>query len=213
MSLRIAVDLDGVLADMAGELARQAGTLFGEVTERRLTQREQRRLWRHAETIENFWETLPELEPGTIRRFAALAAERRWEIIFLTTRPAAAGETSQVQTQRWLVSKGFALPSVFVVQGSHGRIAAALDLDFVVDDRPDNCLDIVVDSKARAILVWRGDERELPAPSRRVGIGIVKSFKECLDILAEVDAPSAEPAGFVERVKKLLGLSEQAKEG
>ncbi len=36
------------------------------------------------------------------------------------------GATPQVQTQRWLESKGFRLPSVFVVQGSRGRIAAAL---------------------------------------------------------------------------------------
>jgi hypothetical protein len=208
MALRIAVDLDGVLADMAGELARQAGVLFGETGERHLNSREQRRLWRHAETIENFWETLPEHEPGAVKRLATLASERRWEIIFLTTRPAAAGATSQVQTQRWLVSKGFPLPSVYVVQGSRGRIASALDLDFVVDDRPDNCLDVVVDSKARALLVWRDAERDLPATARRVGIGIVKSVRECLDILSEVDTPSAEPAGFVERVKKLLGLNE-----
>ena len=39
------------------------------------------------------------------------------EIIFLTKRPESAGATAQVQTQRWLQSKGFALPSVFVVQG------------------------------------------------------------------------------------------------
>ena len=64
-------------------------------------------------------------------------------------------------------SKGFTLPSVFVVQGSRGRIAAALGLDIVVDDRPENCLDVVVDSKARAILVWREDEKLLPSAARR----------------------------------------------
>src|SRR6476661_5484879 len=76
-------------------------------------------------------------------------------------------------SQRWLESKGFSLPSVFVVQGSRGRIADALGLDIVVDDRPENCLDVVVDSKARAILVWREDESLLPAAARRLGIGVV----------------------------------------
>src|SRR3989442_2030348 len=140
-----------------------------------MTSRQQRKLWRHVENIENFWETLKELEPGVIKHLAAIAAERRWEIIFLTKRPQTVGLTAQVQTQHWLQSKGFPLPSVFVVQGSRGRIAAALDLHIVVDDRPENCLDVVVDSKARAILVWRDDEKLPPAGTRRLGIGVVKT--------------------------------------
>src|SRR5206468_6136381 len=110
-----------------------------------------------------------ELEPGAIARLAALAVERRWEIIFLTKRPRSAGATAQVQTQRWLEAKGFTLPSVFVVQGSRGRIASALALDVVVDDRPENCLDVVVDSSARAILVWRSATEPVPSSAQRLG--------------------------------------------
>lgn len=175
-----------------------------------MTGRQQRRLWHHVESIENFWGTLAELEPGVIPRLAALAAERRWEIIFLTKRPETAGATAQIQSQRWLESKGFPLPSVYVVQGSRGRIAAALDLDIVIDDRPENCLDVVVDSKARAILVWRDDEKQLPAAARRLGIGVVKSVSECLDILTEIDAPSEERSGIVDRVMRLFKLKEPA---
>ena len=40
MSLRIAFDLDGVLADMEGELVRQAERLFGERMTRRLQERD-----------------------------------------------------------------------------------------------------------------------------------------------------------------------------
>jgi len=253
VSLRIAFDLDGVLADMDGELVRQADLLFGEQTTRRLrerssereaptspavppansdsagnttsepgppveldavprivklqmTARQERRLWRHVEAIENFWETLAEIEPGTVARLAAVATERKWEVLFLTKRPASAGATAQVQTQRWLEAKGFALPSVYVVQGSRGRIAAALALDFLIDDRPENCLDIVVDSKARAVLVWRDGGRPVPIAAHRLGIGVVKSVEECLDILTQVDAPASETAGVVDRVMQLLGL-------
>jgi hypothetical protein len=252
--LRIAFDLDGVLADMESELVRQAEDLFGEAMTRRLhhrdadpsrdpadsatdapasaegrqpitdaasentppllnldmTSRQQRKLWHHVETIENFWETLNELEPGVIERLASIAAARRWEIIFLTRRPESAGATAQVQSQRWLRSKGFPLPSVYVVQGSRGRIAAALHLDIVIDDRPENCLDVVVDSKARAILVWRDDEKLLPSAARRLGIGVVKTVGECLDILTQVDSPQPEQPGMMDRVKRLLGLKETA---
>ena len=251
MSLRIAFDLDGVLADMDGELVRQAELLFGGRIARRpqerasesgtspavppnpdgakdatsepcppvvesvavppivklqMTSRQERRLWRHVEAIDNFWETLTEIEPGAVARLAAVATERKWEVLFLTKRPASAGATAQLQTQRWLEAKGFALPSVYVVQGSRGRIAAALGLDFVIDDRPENCLDIVVDSKARAVLVWRDGERPLPIAAHRLGIGVVKSVEECLDILTRVDTPTSNTAGVMDRVMQLLGL-------
>ena len=246
MALRIAFDLDGVLADMESELGRQAEMLFGETMAQRLreraagaaappdaadasdepptgnlagtlideppvrtlkmTPRQQRRLWRHVEAIEDFWLTLSEMEPGIVERVAMLAAERRWEVIFLTKRPQTAGATAQVQTQRWLEAHGFPLPSVYVVQGSRGKIAAALDLDIIVDDRPENCLDVVVDSKARAILVWRGGQPQLPAAARRLGIGVVQSIAECLDVLTQIDTPASEQIGMKERVMRLLGL-------
>lgn len=175
-----------------------------------MTTRQQRRLWHHVETIENFWESLEEIEPGAIARLHELATARRWEIIFLTKRPESAGSIAQVQTQRWLESKGFKLPSVYVVQGSRGRIAAALNLDVVIDDRPENCLDVVVDSKARAILVWHEDDHQLPAAARRLGIGVVKSVEQCLDILTQVDTPAADQPGVMGRVMRLLGLKEPA---
>ena len=256
--MRIAFDLDGVLADMESELVRRAEALFGDTISRRpahrapgapsasaaatttvdtpaetsetpaqaaadaapdnappllrlnMSSRQQRKLWAHVESIQNFWMTLEELEPGIIERLAAVAAERRWEIIFLTKRPQTVGYTAQVQSQRWLEAKGFTLPSVYVVQGSRGRIAAALGLDIVVDDRPENCLDVVIDSKARAILVWRDDESLVPAATRRLGIGVVKSVAECLDILTQVDASADERPGMMTRVMRLLGLKEPA---
>lgn len=250
MALRIGFDLDGVLADMEGELVRQAEILFGEPMTRRvepravrdqadaarasaeamdatpvdgaandvppllklrMTPRQQRRLWRHVESIENFWESLTPLEPGVIERLARLTIERRWEIIFLTKRPKTVGVTAQLQTQRWLESHGFKLPSVYVVQGSRGRIAAALALDIVIDDRPENCLDVAVDSKARAILIWREGQNQLPAATQRLGIGVVKTVAECLDILTQIDSDAArEEPGVLNRVMRMLGLKEPA---
>jgi hypothetical protein len=254
MSLRIAFDLDGVLADMESELVRQSEILFGEsplarekrsrsigrvtdaavvdqpalddsgetadatgpapdfappVIRLNTTTGQQRRLWRHVRAIENFWEGLDEIEPGVVHQLARLANERRWELIFLTKRPDTAGATAQVQTQRWLEDKGFTLPSVFVVQGSRGRIAAALALDVVVDDRPENCLDVVADSKARAILVWRPRASRPPAMAKRLGIGVVKSVVDCLDVLTQFDTARDDPS-VMKRVMRLLGLTGRA---
>lgn len=247
MPLRIGFDLDGTLADMEGELIRQAEILFGQPMARpvgsrppasdinpafaggtpgdapaepaadneppllklKLTKRQQGKLWGHVESIENFWQTLGECEPGIVERLGRLAGERRWEIIFLTKRPEGAGATAQLQTQLWLEARGFHLPSVYVVQGSRGRIAAALGLDVIVDDRPENCLDVAVESKARAILIWREGAGQLPAAAQRLGIGVVKTVAECLDILTQLDSTREQP-GMLSRVKRLLGLKEPA---
>ena len=172
----------------------------------KMTPRQTSRLWRHVETVENFWQNLQEIEPGSLARLGQLAAERRWEIIFLTKRPPTAGATAQVQSQKWLESKGFPLPSVFVVQGNRGRIAQALGLDIVVDDRPENCLDVVTDSKARAVLVWREKQEGLPTAARRLGIGVVESIAECLNILVQIDTiVPEEKSGVFNRVLRILG--------
>ncbi len=226
--MRLAFDLDGVLADMENALHREARSLFGtaaaaaeppaldpadadapadapvQLRALALTPRQRARLWRHVRGIRNFWETLDEIEAGAIRRLASLSLARRWEVLFVTSRPDSAGDTVQLQSQRWLQQKGFPIPSVYVVKGSRGKIAEAMGLDVVIDDHPENCLDIALESKARAILVWRGDEATVPASARRLGIGDVPTVAACLDILERVDA-QAEP-GLIDRLKRAFGF-------
>jgi hypothetical protein len=228
MPLRVAFDLDGTIADMQTILREHAQKLFGEpkpaapdpapaaegvpsepdtskaVAQLRLTSRQQVRLWQHVKTVENFWAGLPEMEPGIVARIAQTAVARRWEVIFLTTRPLVAGETTQLQTQRWLEAHGFPLPSVFVVQRSRGTIAQALELDAVVDDRAENCLDVAMDSSAKPILIWPGDAETLPPGAKRLGVRIVPSISEALAILVQLDDLKNDK-GVVRSIKKLFG--------
>jgi hypothetical protein len=74
-----------------------------------------------------------------------------------------------------------------------------------VDDRPENCLDITIDSKARAILIWRSEETGVSASARRLGIGGTASVAECLNLLIHADEPD-NGAGLMTRLRKLLGL-------
>jgi len=237
--LRLGFDLDGTLADLQAALAREARTLFPAVDpatlprsvsptatpgepdgtnvsesdvglSKQLTSRQQRELWKFALSRVNFWETLDEIEPGALGRLYGLVQQRRWEVIFLTSRPESSGDNAQAQSHRWLAAHGFTAPSVFVVHGSRGKIAAALALDVLVDDRPENCLDVAIDSTARAILVWRGDEDKVPGSARQLGIGSVGSIGQCLDILEELDRTEADGGGMIERLKRLLGLKPRA---
>lgn len=171
-----------------------------------LTPRQTDAVWKELCGTPDFWETLPETEPGIVGRVAAIAEERRWEIIFLTSRPATDGRTVQRQSQRWLERKGFPLPSVYVVHGSRGRIADALRLHVVVDDRPDNCLDITLESKARAVLIWRGAAAAIPSSAKRLGIGVEPTVAACLSVLIEADRAADNPADVMQRLRRLLGL-------
>jgi uncharacterized HAD superfamily protein len=170
-----------------------------------LTSRQQMQLWEHVKSIENFWTTLPELEPGIISRIGRAALERRWEVIFLTTRPSTAGELVQLQSQRWLEAHGFQFPSVFVVQRSRGKIADALQLDAFVDDRPENCLDIAVESKAKVILVWHGNMKDVPAGAKRLGVRPVSTIRDAVQLLEQLDDVRQQPT-LMRSIKRAFGV-------
>jgi hypothetical protein len=229
MALRVAFDLDGTIADMHVVLRKEAERLFGEaelstaveqsgaevgtkneaesvqvMAELHLTGRQQARLWEHVKTIDNFWIGLPEMEPGIVARLSSLATARRWEVIFLTTRPLVAGDTVQIQSQRWLEAHGFRLPSVFVVRRSRGKVADALELDAVVDDRPENCVDVAVDSTATPILIWPGDPSHVPPGAKRLGVRVVTSISEAIDVVIKLDDLKNE-TGVVRSLKKFFG--------
>lgn len=234
--MRLGFDLDGTVADLQSALAREARRLFPDIDPATLPRsvaadspassdesvngetppsigalsaRQQRELWSAVCARTNFWETLQEIEPGALARLFTLARERRWEIIFLTSRPETAGDTAQNQSFRWLAARGYLTPSIFVVHGSRGKIATALQLDVVVDDRPENCLDVAIDSATRPILVWRGDEGKVPGSARQLGIGAVGSIAECLDLLEQIETPEHSGVGMMDRLKRLLGLKPQ----
>ena len=240
--MRVAFDLDGVLAELHEPFVKAAVTMFpsldraaiksadiGASPEDRddpeaageavtdvpapaayepLSSHQSDAVWRHLAGIEDFWESLNEIETGAIKRLAEMADERRWEVLFITSRPKSAGRTVQRQSQRWLERCGFPLPSVYVVHGSRGRIAAALNVDVVVDDRPENCLDVVLESKAGALLVWRGAPDTVPGSARRLGIAVVPTVAACLDAIIKAQDGGAE-RGFLERLRSLFGLRVQ----
>lgn len=227
MGLRVAIDLDGTVADLSRamhDIAKKkfrklqqadapnaaAEAVDGALPTDRPTLRDLDlsasdldRLWTHVLKQRNFWTTLDEMEPGVIARIQQLADERRWEVLFITTRPLAAGATTQVQSQEWLAAKGFRHPSVYVVKGSRGRVATALDLDAVIDDRPENCLDVATESAARAILVWSGPPESLGPGVARHGVVVKASIHEALNELEDMDREKR--GGVMRSIKRFFG--------
>lgn len=220
MSLRIGIDMDGVLADFLSAFRQVETRLFGpgaevapedpeeeeERQERGLfeTRQRHRAIWREIETTGNFWTTLEPLGRDAVRRLQELSLTHRWEVFFITQRPASAGETVQRQTQRWLRDQGFELPSVLVVSGSRSAVVHALRLDYHVDDSMQHCLDVIADSPAKTILVVPDSSESGIAHARKLGMAPVSTIDQALDILEQATVARTNPS-MLQRLSALVG--------
>jgi hypothetical protein len=191
MSLRIGIDIDGVLADFRTAfhqaakrcLGRDVSDGAGGSSPQVLEQREIKRVWDYVAKTPNWWLDLPAYEPEEIARLYSVARASGWEVFFLTNRPASGGDTVQFQTQWWLERHGFYLPAVLTVPGSRGEVANGLRLDLVVDDLVMNCVDVVAASAAKAVLLMRDGDEPGRAHAIDRGIGVVATFAEALVVL------------------------------
>jgi hypothetical protein len=175
-----------------------------DATARFHSRRREEAVWEAIEGIPDFWTTLRPLAPHAVRRIHELMLRYKWEVFFITQRPFTAGETVQRQTQRWLVAQGFDLPSVLVLHGSRGTAAKALRLDYHVDDRPQNCVDVAADSEAKTILIVSESNHHAIASARKLGIGVVHRIGDALDILDQATLAQTNPSLF-RRLANMVG--------
>jgi hypothetical protein len=175
-----------------------------DVQARLETRRREDAVWKAIESTPNFWTTLRPLDERAVGRIHELMLRHRWEVFFITQRPYTAGETVQRQTQRWLVAQGFDLPTVLVLRGARGTAAAALGLDYHVDDRPKNCMDVVADSEAKTILIVSATNQSAIASAKKLGIGVAHRINDALDILDQATLAQTNPTLF-QRIANMVG--------
>jgi hypothetical protein len=214
MSLRVAFDLDGGLADFRTafqQAADEAGIGARPQTAEAsaidpLSSREIKAIWAHVKRSSNWWTRLSAYEPQQLTRLYELSRRWKWEVVFMTRRPATEGDPVQFQTQWWLEQHGFYYPAVVTVPGSRGELANALRLDVIVDDQLLNCVDVVGGSTAKALLLLRdGHDRAAEDHAISRGIGVVKTLEEAIDVISHMHESVGERRGRLQRLSDWFG--------
>lgn len=146
--LKLGIDVDGILSDfvlryreicltLSARAVPQAVTDWG-MSNWGLTQEEHKQAWAIVTATPNFYLGLPPYEE--INRRAMIEFSRKHRLYFITTRMATAGAPIEIQTGAWLsLYCGIEYPTV-LVEEQKGQVAAALKLDAMIDDRPENLL-------------------------------------------------------------------------
>jgi hypothetical protein len=208
MSLRIGLDMDGVLADFRTAfhesaqrcLKRDVQTAGSPGARETLGEGDLKIVWDLVARTPNWWMEVQPYEPEQIARLHDLTRELGWEVFFLTKRPPSAGDTVQFQTQSWLERYGFYLPAVLTVPGSRGEVANGLRLDIVVDDLILNCVEVVSASPSKAMLMLRDPHAPTQKHATDRGIGVIATLREAIDVFERLQQTLPERRGRLMRL-------------
>lgn len=217
MSLRIGIDVDGVIADFRTAFhAAAVRCLRRDVAESDdvessgpLSPDDIRTVWDHIARTQNWWMEVPPYEPDQIARLYSLTRAAGWEIFFLTKRPPSAGDSVQFQTQWWIERFGFYLPAVLTVPGSRGDIASGLRLDMIIDDQILNCIEVVSASPTKALLMLRSTNAATREHASNRGIGVVSSLAEAISVLDRLQEVLPHKRGRLLRLSEWFSPAEE----
>lgn len=199
--LNIGLDVDDVLADFIGRYLELCREMYGKpapgvmptdwnMLSLGLTPEQLEGVWRRIREEHNFWTNLKRVEGVNVNALDPLADHK---LYFITSRVPTIGNSVEYQTAQWLL---FALAQEFptvIVTDKKGPVAAALELDYFIDDRPKNCNE-VKDHRPACNVFMKSTAHNAGQTYR--GINRVRDVNEFVEeIKKAVRAESERPVG------------------
>lgn len=156
MQLRVGLDIDGVLANFNApfielihkfsgvQLPKASSTYpnrWNYEEDAGMTKSRSNEMWEYIKQSEDFWETIPPYSytNDVLLGFLDLESYEDVAVYFVTNRM---GRKVKQQTEAWLVDNGYVAPTVIIARNK-GLVAEALNLTHYIDDKPENCVDVV----------------------------------------------------------------------
>lgn len=148
--LNIGLDVDGVISAFVPAARKLCKQLFNGRPDDALVQtswafdslgitpEEENKLWRRIDAIPNWWLDHKPMENTDL--LPQLCEKHR--VIFITNRKDGTGWPIEDQTKVWL-KRNFGLNNTnVIISDKKGPVAAGLKLDYFIDDRPKNCIEV-----------------------------------------------------------------------
>lgn len=186
----IGVDVDGVLSDFITAARTLLKEMYGKPDDALvqttwafeslgITAEEEKEMWKRIDSIPNWW--MGHYAMLDTNLIVKLAAKHR--VVFITNRKDGAGLPIEIQTSHWLVNLlDLAYPMV-IISGNKGPVAAGLDLDYFIDDRPKNVNEVKLASPLTDVFLLDGTYNQTEPLVE--GIYHVKSFNEFAHLILE----------------------------
>ena len=172
--MRYGIDIDGVLADFVkGFASLNDGTWQLDLSSwgLGLTREQELDGWKKVTEDADFWLDLDVLNRFPQERLAPMDV-----VYFITKRKETPGRSTAQEAAKWLYKKqGIAFPTVLALDNK-GETCRALKVDAFIDDKPENCWDVMSQSPTTRVFLM-----DQPWNQWDTKVTRVKSLEEFFD--------------------------------
>lgn len=184
--LRVGIDVDDVLADFIPEFTRVCHKLFGKPRPEcrpvdwgwsnfGLSKGEIDAAWQYIRETPNFWiGVAPRMDARFLAEMPHVAK------FFITSRFDTAGHAADWQTARWLELHFAQEYPVVLCSTPKGETARVLKLDYFIDDRPENCLEVLAALPSCKVFLMDSTHNRQFVDERIPRVGSFDEFSELI---------------------------------